>query len=324
MEEGGRGQLATSGRKPRQLLFARDFGQIITVDLGGSTLRAAVVNLDGEILARSQTPVEPRRLERQLGEVVAQMLKHPRALRPLSVGIGVAGTVDQASGLVYDAPALQRSRWNVTAFLRPVTRLPIVLDNDVNLAGLGEQWRWAARGRRYVACLSGGTGIGAAFIIDGHLYRGARGLAGEAGHLYHRPEMPPHPFDTFGDLELQAAGFGIARRGSISPDGHDARPVFRATERGDPASAAIIDHAATQIGIAVGNIISLFDPEVVALLGGIGLGQVDLILPRVQQVIRRITPPGSRDQVAIVPGELGDNAVLVGAACAGQRTLGLA
>jgi len=323
VREGGRGQLATSGRKPRQLLFARDFGQIIAVDLGGSTLRAAVVNLNGDILCRTQAPAEPQRLEKQLVGAVTRMLGHPRALRPLAIGIGVAGTVDQASGIVYDAPALQRSRWNVIAPLRTVTRLPVVLDNDVNLAGLGEQWRGAARGRKNVACLSVGTGIGAAFIIDGRLYRGARGLAGEAGHLYQHSEIPSHAYDTFGDLELQAAGFGIARRARISPDGHDARAVFRAAERGDPVSLAIVDHAATQIGIAVGNIISLFDPEVVVLLGGIGLGQVDRILPRVKEVIRHITPPGSRDQVAIVAGELGDDAVLIGAACAGQRALGL-
>lgn len=323
VQEGGRGQLATSGRKPRQLLFARDFGQIIAVDLGGSTLRTAVVNLNGEILARTQAPVEPPRLEKQLAGAVARMLRHPRALRPLAVGIGVAGTVNQAKGIVYDAPALHRSGWDIVAPLRAVTRLPVVLDNDVNLAGLGEQWRGAARGRRNVACLSVGTGIGAAFIIDGRLYRGARGLAGEAGHLYQRPEIPSHPYDTFGDLELQAAGYGIARQARISLNGHDARRVFRAAERGDPVSLAIVEHAATQIGIAVGNIISLLDPEVVVLLGGIGLGQVDRILPRVQEVIRRITPPGSRDEVAIVAGELGDDAVLIGAACAGQRTLGL-
>lgn len=338
--EGGQGHITTSGRKPRQLVFARDFGQIIAIDLGGTTLRAAVADLDGTILARTQDTIDRWHLEDQLADTVAKMLAHKRAARPVAIGIGVAGTVDRTGGTVLDAPALERSSWNIMGCLRTVTSLPVALDNDVNLAALGEQWRGAARGHRNVVCLSIGTGIGAGLIIDGYLYRGARGLAGEAGHLYQHPEGPAQAYDTFGDLELQAAGFGIAQRAKkslvwatsrksdvsdprIPLEAADAHAVFLAAEKGDRPSVEIIEHAATQIGIAVGNIISLLDPEVVVLLGGIGLGQVARLLPMIRGVIRRITPPVSRDQVVIVGGELGDDAVLVGAACAGQQMLGL-
>lgn len=339
--DGGRGHTATTGRKPRQLVFARNFGQIVAVDLGGTTLRAAVVDLDGAILARAQEPVDRRHLEDTLTRLVGRMLTHEKVGRPLAVGIGVAGTVDRVRGIVLDAPALERMDWDILGVLRAVSVLPVALDNDVNLAALGEQWKGAARGHANVVCLSVGTGIGAGLIIDGRLCRGARGLAGEAGHLYQRPGSPEQTYETFGDLELEAAGYGIARRAqealapaaargvsageaSLHPSrSADAHPVFLAAEKGDRVSAEIVQDAATKIGIAVGNIISLLDPEIVVLLGGIGLGQAPRLLPAIRDVVRHITPPGSRGQVSIVGGDLGDDAVLIGAACAAQDMLGL-
>jgi predicted NBD/HSP70 family sugar kinase len=339
--DGGRGQTSATGRKPRQLVFARSFGQIVTVDLGGSTLRAAAVDLDGTILAQAREPVDRRHLEDRLTRIVGRMLAHEQVRRPLAVGIGVAGTVDRVQGIVLDAPALARANWDIFGVLRAVSALPVALDNDVNLAALGEQWKGAARGHANVVCLSVGTGIGAGLIIDGHLYRGARGLAGEAGHLYQRPGRPEQIYETFGDLELEAAGYGIARRAQealaptasrgVSAGESTSRPqrsanahsVFLAAEKGDRASVEIVQNAATKIGIAVGNIISLLDPEIVVLLGGIGLGQANRLLPAVRDVVRHITPPGSRGHVTIVGGDLGDDAVLIGAACAAQDMLGL-
>jgi glucokinase len=102
-----------------------------------------------------------------------------------------------------------------------------------------------------------------------------------------------------------------------------AHAVFLAAEAGERGAAGVIDHAATQIGIAVGNVVSLLDPEMVVLVGGIGLGQAPRLLPAIRDVVRRIAPPVAREQVAIVAGELGDDAVLIGAAWAAQELLGL-
>ena len=351
MRERGRVHTSTAGRKPRRLFFAGAFGQIIALDLGGTTLRAAVVDLDGTVLCRVQEDANPSLLEAQLARLIRRMLAERTARRPLAVGIGVAGTVDRQQGIVLDAPAFERQDWPLAAVLHaavlqpPGGALPIVLDNDVNFAALGEQWRGAAQGRANVVCLSIGTGIGAGVIVNGRLYRGARGLAGEVGYLYQRPDAPVRAYDTFGDLELQAAGVGITRRalqarenplslaappygaaGDVdgSPDGADgARAVFLAAEAGDTISTGIIDQAAIQIGIAVGNVVSLLDPEMIVLVGGIGLGQAPRLLPAIREVVRRIAPPVAREQVAIVGGELGDDAVLIGAACAAQEMLGL-
>ncbi len=336
--DGGRGHTAATGRKPRQLVFARGFGQIVAIDLGGSTLRAAAMDLDGTILTHAREPVDKPHLEDRLTRIVGRMLAHEKVRRPLAVGIGVAGTVDRGQGIVLDAPALARANWDICGVLRAVSALPVALDNDVNLAALGEQWKGAARGHANVVCLSVGTGIGAGLIVDGHLYRGAHGLAGEAGHLYQRPGRPEHTYQTFGDLELEAAGYGIAKRAQeiLSPTASravssgvrpqrsaDALAVFLAAEEGDRASVEIVQTAATRIGIAVGNIISLLDPEIVVLLGGIGLGQAHRLLPAIRDVVQHITPPGSRGHVSIVEGNLGDDAVLIGAACAAQDMLGL-
>lgn len=351
VRERGHAHISTAGRKPRRLFFAGEFGQIIALDLGGTTLRAAVVDLDGAVLSRVQEDANPSLLEAQLARLTRRMLAQRAARRPLAVGIGVAGTIDRRQRVVLDAPAFERRDWPLAAVLHIAVSqpaggaLPIVLDNDVNLAALGEQWRGAAQGRANVVCLSIGTGIGAGVIVDGRLYRGARGLAGEAGYLYQRPDAPLRVYDTFGDLELQAAGVGITRRaqeahrdpGSLTaprdgsgthaggtPHGADgAHAVFLAAEAGDSISTGVIEHAATQIGIAVGNVVSLLDPEMVVLVGGIGLGQAPRLLPAIREVVRRIAPPVAREQVAIVGGELGDDAVLIGAACAAQEMLGL-
>lgn len=343
--DGGQGQTTAIGRKPRRLVFAQGYGQIIAVDLGGTTLRAAVVDLDGTVLARTQEPIHRRLLEDRLTRMIDQMLTHDTVGRPLAIGIGVAGTIDCDRGIVLDAPALERSNWDVTGAIRSAADLPVALDNDVNFAALGEQWKGAARGHANIVCLSIGTGIGAGLIINGQIYRGARGLAGEAGHLYQGSAPPDQAYDTFGDLELQAAGHGIARRAqdSIAPASSnpappasssskspsplsraaEAEPVFLAADEGDRAAALIVEHAVAHLGIAVGNIISLLDPEMVVLLGGVGLGQAPRLLPAIRDVVQRITPPGSRGRVAIVVGALGDDAVLIGAACAAQQMLGL-
>lgn len=344
VRERGRVKTSTAGRKPRRLFFAADFGQIIALDLGGTTLRAAVVGLDGRVLRRVQEPADPPQLDAQLARLTRAMLADRSARRPLAVGIGVAGTVDRSRGLVLDAPAFARNDWPLAGLVRAAARqaagaeLPIALDNDVNYAALGEQWRGAAEGRANVICLSIGTGIGAGVIVDGKLYRGARGLAGEAGYLYQRSGVPADAYDTFGDLELQAAGIGITRRARGLTSSMDepaaqgartrterdgAHAVFLAAEAGERGAAGVIDHAATQIGIAVGNVVSLLDPEMVVLVGGIGLGQAPRLLPAIRDVVRRIAPPVAREQVAIVAGELGDDAVLIGAACAAQELLGL-
>jgi len=330
IEETGKSHTGEVGRRPVKLRLVKDRFNILALDLGGTTLRGAITDLGGAITFCHRESTDVERLFEQLCHCIDLLLDHSQRERVLGIGIGVAGTVEPTTGSVISAPALGKRDWALAKLIGDKYGMPVYLDNDVNLAALGEHWCGAARGRKNAICISVGTGIGAGLILDGQLYRGSHNLAGEIGYFYSGLKMPSKAYDSFGALELRAGGYGIQQRAlrllkqgvtSIlhtlvngGPSKVTSEDVLKAYKQGDTLAKRLITDAATQIGVAVANTIVLLDVDAVVLTGGIIQG-APYILSHVRKAVNLICPPEVRRKVHICRGKLSDKAVLLGATC---------
>jgi glucokinase len=307
---------------------------LLAVDLGGTKVAAALMGVGGEILLREEEPT--CQLGPQPGiEQIAGLLEDLQATGKVTasqvrgVGIGIPAVLEEGSDHVIWAPNL--TGWRDVA-LRPALErrlgLPVMVEYDGHTAILGEWWQGAGRSYHSLAMVIIGTGIGGGLILDNKLYRGRDRLAGAAGWFALTDDanrMDPYG-QSIGHWESLAAGPGITRHAQALlkdyPDSSlnqfetlTARQVFEAARRADPLAQQIVDQTASLLGLGVANIISLINPEIVILGGGIGR-QDDLLLPRMRQVVERWAQPASARSVNIVASQLGADAGLYGAAYA--------
>ena len=327
-----RERIATShvklGRKPIQLFFDAHSFHTISIDLGGTYLRGGIVDGDGRCIFRTVTNVKPKVVLKQLKEMVHLLISKAKSKKHnvLGVGIGVAGTVDPYCGKIFSAPALGLREVNLSDIVSAYSELPTFVDNDVNLAAVGEQWRGAGHGCMNMVCVSVGTGIGAGLIINGHVYRGSHSLAGEVGYFYLHDDLPTEPYSEFGALEIVASGAALERLLKVSDAGEvrDEVPLRLSNcDRVNDGDVPVdeLDRAFVKIGVVVANLVSLLDPDVVVLTGGVVNSAPERALDIVTKAVNLISIPESRDKVRICIGELGDYAVLVGAAYMVQEAL---
>jgi glucokinase len=207
--------------------------------------------------------------------------------------------------------------------LRRRLPVPVRVENDVNLATLGEMWRGAGRGRRHLLFVAPGTGIGGGVIIDGRLHRGAHHFAGEIGYSCPGPEHLEADYGLLGRLEALASGPGLLRRarqrlGERLPADATARDVFEMARAGDAEAIALCEETATLIGIAVGNAVTVLDPEIVVFGGGLSR-EGEALLSRVREVVYRVVPV----RPEIVISALGEDAQLYGAVLVALEAAGL-
>jgi predicted NBD/HSP70 family sugar kinase len=189
-----------------------------------------------------------------------------------------------------------------------------VVENDANLAAVGEMTAGAAQGVDVFVCITVGTGIGMGIVVDGQLFRGAHGAAGEVGYLpYGWPPEDSEPPEQ-GMLETAVSGHSVVqkahRRGLV--DAKSAKEVFELARQGDAKALEAVNEEARQLGLVVGAVAAVIDPELVVLGGGIG-SNTDLLAEPLEQALRSTTPLRPK----IVAGELGDAAVLTGAISVG-------
>jgi len=308
---------------------------LLAVDLGGTKVAAALMNLDGEILCRQEKPTCQLGPQQGIAQIVA-ILKALQVQAGLDVsqirgvGIGIPAVLQPESDHVIWAPNLVG--WRDIA-LRPalekILGMPVFLEYDGHAAILGEWWQGAGQGYRSIAMLIIGTGIGGGLILDGQLYRGRDRLAGAAGWFALTAEanlVDPNS-QAIGHWESLAAGPGIVQRTQALlreyPDSPlnriesdsllSARHVFDAARDGDILSRRIVQDTARLIGLGVANVVSLVNPEIVILGGSIGR-QGDLLLPHVRQVVTHWAQPASARSVVITSSKLGADAGLYGAA----------
>lgn len=314
---------------------------VLVLDFGGTKLAAAAVELRSRTFrARASVPSPPTKSAESDREIVLRLAEEVLGgERPAAVGASFGGPVRREEGTVLlshhvpDWEGFPLAEW-----LRERFGAPAVVENDANAAALGE-WRYGSgQGTRHFFYVTVSTGIGGGIVIDGELYHGADGLAGEIGHIMVDPDGPSCTCGRRGCLEALASGPAIARRarelltscprpgeGKVLRElvGEDlerisAREVAAAARRGDPLAAEVLREAGEALGFGLAQVITLLNPERISLGGGVIKAGNPLLAP-VREAMRRHAFPGSRVEVAVA--ELGDEAPLWGAAALAEALL---
>ena len=312
----------------------------IGVDLGGTQLRVAVLQ-GQQVLARRCEPTgedpAPDRIIPRIYTAIQQMLDETNiALDQLAgLGMAIAGPLDSRSGVVFASPNLPG--WNsvpLRAIFEQRYALPVLIENDANVAALGEYMFGAGQGSTDMVYLTISTGIGGGIIINGHLLTGTKGTAGELGHMTVDRHGERCNCGNIGCLESIASGTAIARRARVaSANGVnffteeqigqnsqstkelpiDAKIVAQAAKRGVPEALTIMQDAAEALGIGLVNIIHIFNPDRIVIGGGLTHIEKPLYLDPALKIVSTRTMTAPRDAAKIVLADLEGDVGLIGA-----------
>jgi predicted NBD/HSP70 family sugar kinase len=311
---------ANGGRPPVLLNLDPTAGFVIGIKLRGDGLTTVVCDLNARVVATAEASVSL--VGDPAAAVVAIEQETRRALRDaavprskvLGVGIGLSGVIDSARGVCKFSHLLQWRDAELAAPLRRRLRLPIWVDNDMNTLAVAEKWAGDALAARDFVTLSVGRGIGLGIVIDRSLYRGATGAAGEFGHMMVEPGGPKCECGRFGCLEA-LVGEDALRRRVGERHGRDVsrNELIALAAAGDSATLEVLDSAGRKLGLAVANMVTLLNPELLIICGeGTDLG--DPFLAPVVTAVREQTFADLGRQVEVKVQGWGDEAWAVGAA----------
>ena len=272
------GETEWSGGRRRPLLeFNADGNVVLGVDMGGTKLYGAISEIGGHIIDEVTMEREGASGEAcydLLTKLIDDLLARPglqgRCVR--GIGVGAPGITHHQEGIVKWAYALNWKDFPLKARLNERYKLPITVDNDVNLAALGELWFGAGQNVQNMVLITIGAGIGAGIIIDGTLYRGSTEASGEIGHMIPGREFLGKSFIDFGALESVASATGIMKRArefSAPLNNLSSEEIFEAAREGQRWARDIIDETVDYLTIAIANLSVSFDPELIVLGGAI-------------------------------------------------------
>ncbi|HUO25672.1 MAG TPA: ROK family protein [Candidatus Aquilonibacter sp.] len=309
----------------------------IGVDVGGTKVAAALVDQQGTILFQTRNPMVCDRgpengLLAVISAIEAVMAKSKGSLGKAIQGIGICapGPLDPVSGVVLNPPNLPC--WRDFPLAGEVSRrygAPVAIDNDANAAGLGEAIWGAGRGYNNVFYFTIGTGIGTAIVLDGRIFHGRTGGAGEGGHLSIDYKGPLCACGKRGCIEAFASGPSMARRAREKMDAGRSsmlldlaggkaehitgKIIGEAYSAGDPLAIEILSETAELLSFWLGNIVDLLDPEVM-IMGG---GAAAMLMPFLDEMKKRLTDCclNSRSgEIPLVPARYGEDAGVAGGA----------
>jgi predicted NBD/HSP70 family sugar kinase len=310
---------STGGKGPSAALYELNplAGWVVGIDVGRQWVRAAIADITGALVARRDERARVRSASTLIGQIgtLAHELAAEAGLRWNQVThatVGSPGVFDPVRGMVAMAPNIPGwGRHGLVEAVREQLGTNVSFENDVNLAALGEQSRGHGQNARNFVYLWVGTGVGLGVVLDGELYRGSRGAAGEIAYLPIGAGDPRDPANRRrGAFEEAAAGAGIVR--TAAAQGMDpsltAKRVFAAARRGDAAAGRAVEAEAARLAMGIATVSAVLDPELVILGGGVGRNG-DLLLEPIERELRELSPFRPR----VVVSALGDDAVLHGA-----------
>jgi predicted NBD/HSP70 family sugar kinase len=311
VQEIGKSQ-SNGGRCPVLVAFNPSYAFAIGIKVERQMILAAKVDLAGKIQDKVSvslsTPPHPC-------DVMDQVEKVARSLgteRTLGIGLAISGFVDAKRGIDLYSPILG---WRDVPLSEPLSKrldLPVWVENDVNALTLAERWYGAGRQFKNFLCITVGEGIGAGIVIDGELYRGAFGGAGEVGHITVDPDGPRCRCGERGCLEVFASDLFLhaeAERLGFS----SIEELAQAARNGDKEAAETFRRMGRALGIGVKNVVNLLNPEAI-VLGGERMFDSDLFMSTFEEEVRHHAFPKEAEELRIVSAELGPDGFLVGAA----------
>ncbi len=303
------------------------------IDVGGTKISAALFTMQGRMSGRKRVPIDkstPEKPVRQVNALIRGLeeLARRRGSELRAIGICIPGIVFARDGRVWAPNIPGWDRFPLRDRLAIKTKTPLLLDSDRNAYVLGENWRGAAGGKRDVVFLAVGTGIGAGILSGGRLVRGSGDIAGAVGWFALDPRFREE-YARMGGFEAEASGGAIGRKareflraGEVSLmndlakgriDRVTAATAAAAARAGDPLARHILEQAVTFLGMGIANIVSLMNPEMVVLGGGL-FQAADILLVPVRREFRRWAQPLAAKKVKIVVSALGEDTGLYGAA----------
>ena len=265
------------------------------VDLGGTNIKAALVNSEGEILCEANTPTNlPRPAEAVCDDIAALCLQLAEGKDVAGVGVGCPGTVD--GGTVLYSNNLDWHDFAMEEYLAQKTGLPVAVGNDANVAALGEALAGCAKGAQSTVVVTLGTGVGAGVVLDGKLLTGYTGAASEAGHMVilDTADAPRCTCGRHGCLEALASATALIRMTkearlahpesalnvlAAKPEDVNGRTAFDAAAQGDAAAQQVVDTYIHYLAVGIANLINIFFPEVIGLSGGVANQGENLLKP---------------------------------------------
>jgi glucokinase len=302
----------------------------IGADLGGTKMAIGVVDEDRNILHRSSSPTHGLELDALLDELANQLRAGIEACPGVeAIGLGVPSTIDRERAVAISSVNLPIVNVPVRDLIAERLGLPAFLDNDANVAMLAEHRFGAARGATNALMLTIGTGIGGGIIINGELYRGTTGAAGELGHVVIDQAGPPCQGNcpNRGCVEALASGTALGREGRLAAQTHpgsvlgralvageeiDGKRVTDAALEGDGIAGEVLATIGRRLGVALSSLANIFEPGVIVIGGGVAAAGELLLEPARAEVAARALPP--MNATPVVAAELGPDAGMIGAA----------
>ncbi len=323
---------ATGGRRPILLAINPRFGNVVGIDMGATHLRMVVSDFSAHVLEELELPFSVVEgpinclslVDQQFTQLLAKIGLMPDQIT--SVGMDVPGPVVANAGKVSNPPIMPGwDEFPIRNHLEDLWHLPISISNDAELGALGEWAYGAGRGENNLAYIKVGTGVGAGLLLDGQIYRGATGTAGEIGHITIEENGPLCTCGNYGCLEAVAGGLAIARKAreaiengrrtqlsALPPEKILAVDVARAAQQGDLVAQQIITDAGRYLGIAIASLVNIFNPGMVVIGGGVSqLG--DLLLEPIRKTVVERSLHASAKAVRITSAVLGMRASSMGA-----------
>ncbi len=280
-------------------------GCVAGVDMGASNLRFALADFSGKVFARVEEKLRPedgpRKTILQIQKGIERLLKRRAGVPLRAIAIDVPSPVHPKTRVATFANNLPGwKNIDLRAELERKFRLPVAMENDANMAAIGEHWRGVARGKDNFVFVAVGTGIGSGIFANGRIYEGRTGSAGELFRLQIDWRRWAEEFPDTGYFENFVSGMGIAAEGRKALGGtaaskgliemRDARFVFEAMRRGNRQACEVLEKIFTMLGVGVANLVAILDPDLIVLGGGIVAGAPEFVLSTVRKVVRKIHP----------------------------------
>jgi glucokinase-like ROK family protein len=314
-----------NGRPPVVLEIDPEGGFVVGIDFGASHLSVLIADLGAHILEEAEIAIDicagPKicldRADRLLRDLLKKAGKEVKDI--LAIGVGVPGPIVSDAGMVLAPPIMPGwDRFPIRDTLVKMWERPVSLSNDSDLGALGEWAAGAGRGEQNLAYIKIGTGIGAGLLLDGQIYRGISGSAGEIGHLTIEENGPLCACGNHGCLEAIAGGRAIALQAreaaqkdkrsqlaNIKPiESITARNVAAAARLGDLLSQQILSRAGTYVGIAIAGVVNMFNPGIIIIGGGVAQSG-DILLEPIRIAVQRRSLPAATRVLRITTAMLG-------------------
>lgn len=294
---------------------------VVGIDLGGTKICGAIASLDGEVKCsytiKTNAAEGEEAVLNRIFTVIDKVIEEGKVNKDdiEAIGIGSPGPLDAKKGIIVSTPNLPFKNFQLTEPVEKRYGIKTFLDNDANVAAIGEYLMGAGVGTTNMVYVTVSTGIGSGAIINGNIYRGATSNALEAGHMTIEKDGPRCNCGNYGCAEALASGTAIGRQGrekvaeglSTSLKNYEeitSYEVFKEAASGDKVASEIIDKSLNYLGICVANIITCLDPEMVVIGGGVSKAG-DIVFDKVKEVVNKRCFKAMSDNCKIVPAKLG-------------------